>query len=120
MSMFASAEFTKIRARAEALLPSTCTIQTGTITLDAIGGNTITWGATAESVPCKLSAKSRSQGETGGQFSVYTEWVFHLPYDESVSVGQRIVYESENYDIVSVEDNHDWRVFRGAIARRTE
>jgi len=120
MSMFASAEMTKIRARSEALLPGTCMIQTGTIVLDTIGGSTVTFGATATGVPCKLTAKTRTQGGSGDQFSVYTEWIFHLPYDEVVAVGQRIIYGSDNYEVVSVEDDHDWRVFRNVVAKRAE
>lgn len=120
MSMFAAAEMAKLRARAENLLPGTCNIQTGTVTLDAIGGNTVTFGNTSTAVPCKLAAKTHTQGMIGGQFSVYTEWVFHLPYDEAIAVGQRIVYGGDNYEIVSIEDDHDWRVFRQAIAKRAE
>lgn len=120
MSMFPAAQMTKIRARAEVMLPGTCTIQSGTITLDAIGGNTITFGDVATDVPCKLAAKSSSQAEVGSKFTAYTEWVFHLPHDQDVAVGQRIVYGGDNYEIVSVEDDHDWRVFRQAIAKRTE
>jgi len=120
MSMFSAAEMTKIRTRARATLPGTCTIQTGTVTLDSIGGSTVTFGTVATGVPCKLAARSASQGETGGKFSVYTEWLFHLPHDQDVAVGQRIVYGGDNYEIVSIEDAHDWRVFRQAITKRAE
>jgi len=37
-----------------------------------------------------------------------------------VAVGQRIIYGSDNYEVVSVEDDHDWRVFRNVVAKRAE
>jgi len=120
MSMFPSAMMAKIRDRAEALLPGTCNIQTGTVTLDSIGGSTITFGSVAAGVPCKLSARTHNQGLEGGKFSVFTEWTFHLPHDQPVSVGQRIVYGGDNYEIVGVEDDHDWRVFRNVTVERAE
>ena len=120
MSMFPSDLMNKFRDKAESMLPGTCVIQSGSITLDSIGGNTITYIDEYLAVPCKLATKTKSQGVTGGQFTVFTEWTFHLPYDQEIAVGQRIVYGGDNYDVVGVEDDHDWRVFRNAIVERSE
>lgn len=121
MSFLTDQELTEIRAEVEKVLPDTCTIQTETLTSDGGGGGTVSWTDAATSVACKLVAKTAGVADLeGGRINYHTDWLVRLPYDQSVAVGQRIVIGGDNYEVMSVEDDHSWRALRSAYCRRTK
>ncbi len=120
MSLLTAKELTDIRAEVEKMLPGTCTIMDRSTTRDAIGGGTATWGTASADVLCKLAPERAMVGGLGGQVSVYTGWVLSVPFDQAVTAGQRVVYDSDNFEVVSVEDDHDFRFVRRVYLRRSD
>jgi len=108
-----SVELDRMRSDSEALMPSTCSVLTRTETPDGQGGVTVTW-ATATAVPCRLAPMNlMARTDTAGdQFSIHEIYVLSVHWDRAIKSFDRIVYDSDTYQVMSVEDDHDWRVAR--------
>ncbi|MFQ5433490.1 MAG: head-tail adaptor protein [Anaerolineae bacterium] len=118
-----SAELTQMRADAEAVvLPSTCTIQTVTRTADGMGGWSDSWANTYTSVTCRLAplGAGRAQTERGEAWAVSGAWVLTVKQDQAIAAGNRVIYSSDTYEVISVQDDHDFRVLRRAFLRRID
>lgn len=119
--MLTAAELTAIRDTADNTLDDTCTLLSGTLTIDAMGGGTMLWGTVATSVSCKVAPKSMGAPDaTGGKISYHTDWTMHVAYDQAITAGQRVTFDSDTYQVVSVEDDHTWRTLRTAVMQRVE
>lgn len=120
MTLLTATELADMRTVVESMLPGTCTIQNRSISRDSIGGGTATWANAATSVACKLAPERAIVGGAGGQVSVHSGWVMSVPFDQTITAGQRVVYNSDNFEVVSVEDDHDFRVVRRVYLRRSD
>ena len=120
--MLNAVELTSMRYDAELLLPSTCTIQTLGIVADGHGGMTKTWMNTYTSVACRLAPVQQSErtDASGGQFTVHSAWHLSVPYDQAIVTNNRVIYASDTYEVMQVDDDHDFRVLRRATLRRVD
>jgi hypothetical protein len=115
-----ASELTSMRDLAETMLPSTCSIQTLTRTSDGMGGFTNSWANTYTSIPCKLSAGPGPTAEYGAQFQVHSEWTLSVAFDQAIVGGNRVVLNSDTFEVVRVKDDHDFRILRRAELKRVD
>ena len=115
-------ELVQLRADAEDYLPDTCTIQTGSNTRTTDGGFTTAFSNTYTSVPCRLAPLQAGQMERleGDQQTAVTRWVLTIAYDQAIAEGNRVVHDSETYEIEHLEDTHSNRTARRAYLRRAD
>jgi hypothetical protein len=119
--MLTDEELQAMRDEAETVLTDTCTIQDKSYAADGGGGNTVTWSDAATSVKCRLAPLTKGMPAVRGDRIDYkTDWIIHVPYDQAISAEQRVVLNSDNFEVMSVEDDHHFRVLRTAYCRRTE
>jgi len=112
-------ELQRMRLDAEALMPSTCTTQVRSTTSDGQGGVTETWTDT-DDVPCRLAPMglgNRSSSE-GDRFVVHEAYILSVHWDRSIAPGNRVVFDSDTYEVLSVDDDHDYRVARRAVVQK--
>ena len=116
--MITSKELALMRRTAGLMLPGSCTIQTRTRVFDGQGGETETW-TDATNIPCKLDTDVPQHHSTeGDQYRVHDFWVFKFRYDQTIESGSRVVFESDTYEVVTVEDDTTWRALRRAYVRK--
>jgi len=114
-----AAELAQARSDAEELLPSTCTIQVRSTAADGYGGVSESWSDT-DDVPCRLdnvSVKARMEG-SGDKTTVHDAWTLFVHWDRSIAAGNRVVFGGDTYEVISVQDDHDWRLLREATLQR--
>ena len=119
-------ELADMRAHAEQLLPTTCTIlyRTGK-TSDGMGGWTETWGTAATSVSCRLDAMPASYrvDTSGEQWKVHNAFKLLVPYDQDINMGGtpvRVTLGGDTYHVIAVDDDQHWRMLRRAFVRRVD
>ena len=112
-------ELTQARSDAEELLPSTCTIQVRSTAADGQGGVTESWSDT-DGVPCRLDAMNVSarSSASGDKFTLHDAWTLYIHWDRSITAGNRVVFDSDTYEVLSVQDDADWRLLRQATLQR--
>jgi len=117
---FTAAELAQMRLHAEELLPSTCTIQARSTAPDGMGGVTVTWTNTT-SVPCRLDAVTSlgtKSSATSDKFTIHDAWTLFVHWDRAIVVGNRVTFDGDTYEVLAVEDDHDWRLLRQATLQR--
>ena len=122
MTMLTADELSAMRTEAEKVLISTCSLLNPSTTRDDMGGGTATWG-TATSVPCRLSMVQGLRAQTvtiAGQFQVHAPFVLSLEWDRTVLAGYRAIVNSDTFEVLNVDDDHDDRVLRRAYLRRVD
>ena len=117
-----AAELAAMRAIAPGVLPNTCVISTASWASDGMGGGTTTWAVLAGgTASCKLVAKSSgAPDQTGGVITYHTDWLLHMAWNGTILPGYRVAVNSDNYQVVSVEDDHSWRFLKNAMLKRVE
>jgi len=115
-------ELTAMRAVAEQAMTATCTIQTFTNTPDGMGGFSQSWANTYTSVVCRLAARNVAGSDQleGDQFKAVTSWVLTVPYDQVVTVQNRVVIGGDTFEVESLQDDHDYRTARRLYLRRVD
>jgi len=113
------AELTQARLDAEELLPSTCTIQVRNTSPDGQGGVTESWSDT-DGVPCRLDSMNVAgkSSASGDKFTIHDVWTLYVHWDRSIAPGNRVVFDSDTYEVLSVQDDDDWRLLRRATLQR--
>ena len=93
MSMISTADLARMRAQAEELLDTTCTIQSATRTTDSQGGFTNSWATASSGVACRLNRYDRREDHKilGERSTIVADWVVTMAHDQAVTVDQRIV-----------------------------
>lgn len=121
MGFLGTDELEAIRNHMEATLPDTCSIISVTNSADGQGGVTETPG-TVTGVPCRCSPvpiQARSDS-TGEQFRVHNVYVFSLHWDRAVTVRDKIVFDSDTYRVIGLNDDHSERFLRRATTLKEE
>jgi hypothetical protein len=87
-------------------MTGTATAQRPTYAADAYGGQVPTFAALLSDFPCTVQPKSgREVGDENGQRVMHRMFNLYTPTDiTSVRTGDRIVFNSANYLVESVED----------------
>jgi len=114
-----AAELTQARLHAEELLPSTCTIKVRSTAADGMGGVTESWADT-DNVPCRLDAVNiaAKSSASGDKFTIHDVWTLYVHWDRAIAAGNRVVFDSDTYEVLSVQDDKDWRLLRKAMLQR--
>jgi len=114
-----AAELAQARLHAEELLPNTCTIQTRSTAADGMGGVTETWSDT-DDVPCRLDAVNMAarSSASGEKFTIHNIWSLFVHWDRAIAAGNRVVMGGDTYEVLSVQDDMDWRLLRKATLHR--
>lgn len=109
--MLTPTELARMREDVAPSLPDTLVIHRATRTADGVGGQTSVWAAFG-TVACRVEPVDRGQGEeiAGSREAEPTEYVIHLPYDETVTPDDRVVYAGETFEILEVVDHRSWDV----------
>jgi hypothetical protein len=123
MAFLTAADLAAMRTQMTAMLPDTCTLLSGTLTSDGMGGGTMVWGTASAGVACKLArvVNVRNSGAViGGQIQYESGWTLHVPYNQAIAPGQRVVVNGGTFEIESVHDIHSWNMLRNALMRQLE
>lgn len=112
-------DLAQMRADVAQMLPGTAIILTGTRTSNGMGGGSVAWTATG-TVACRFDPFDRAvqiEQVAAGE-AMRVEYVLTLAYDASITLGQRVRVEGDDYEIRRLSDEHNWRVSRRAVIRR--
>lgn len=118
MTVITAKEMAEMRSIADDYFPDTCTIQTETEAVDALGGITSSWANTHLRVPCRLDPFSGSvagtEAPTNSALEGQTMWTLNIPYDQAISIEMRVVHDSVTYEVAAVWDTQSYRTIRRA------
>jgi SPP1 family predicted phage head-tail adaptor len=114
-------ELAQLRADQGNYLPDTCTIQTKTSASDGMGGWTDTWSNTYTSVSCRLAPMSPGdESLQAEQLAMGTGWVLTIAHNQVIAETNRVVHDSETYEVVGMEDTHSNRTAKRIYLRRLD
>jgi len=103
MGYLGADELANIRAHLKVTLPDTCTIQYPTWVSDGMGGGTHVWTARGTAIKCRLAPKGGGQAFiTQAQVKEGMAWVLSLPHDQTVEVEDRVLVDSNTYQVTQV------------------
>ena len=113
-------ELSQLQGDADDYMPDTCVIHDPTVTVDTMGGQSMSWAAAA-TVPCRL-APIRGLGEVinGAQITSVTSWVLTITHDRAIDATQRVTTGGDTYQVESVEDQHSNRTARRVYLTRLD
>ncbi len=120
MTELTAQELTDMRAIADDFFPDTCTIQTPTASIGAMGGIGVSYANTYTNVACRLDP----QGPGGGEAIVNealegkSGWMLNIPYDQDIDITYRVVHDGVDYEVARVSDTQSYRTIRRALLTR--
>lgn len=122
MTVITDQEITDMRAIADNFFPDVCTIQVRTETADALGGVSVSYANTYTGVACRLDPQII--GATEGIENMTTEaeswWMLNIPYDQAISVEDRVVHDGKTYEVQQAMDTNSYRTIRRARLIRVD
>jgi len=120
MSGLTDQELVALRVIADDWFPDTCTIQTRTESVDALGGSSLSWSDTYEDVDCRLAPLGMQRAEQVFNFALEgrSTWMLSVAYDQAITIEDRITFDSDTYEVLAVEDDHSYRTIRRALLAR--
>ena len=96
------------------VLPDTCHIMSKTLASDGMGNSVVTWGTATANVPCRLDTYGNPvEGQIGGGIEPFRQWILTIPYNETISVQNRILHDGITYEVTGVDDDKSWPVTIG-------
>lgn len=110
-----------MRTAAGSLLPDTCTIQTRTNTVSALGEATPTWASTYTSVACRLdpvSTVSMYESMQASRIVSDSDYTLTVPYTQAIDATMRVLVDGTAYEVLGVDTGKSWAVTRRASLRR--
>lgn len=116
------AQLAIMRAQVERMLPGTVVIQSVTEVSDGAGGWTEAWAAVAGgTVSARVDPVTQRQAI---ELNIAQEQIEDLrqltvSWDAPLGEGERVLYESEAWEIVSRVADHSWNVSRRAVIMRS-
>lgn len=113
MRAISTGELARLRSTQETALPDTCTIQTRTQSVDALGGITHSYANTYTGVACRLDVADQGS-ETVRNSAVQAEsgWVLTLPHNQAISVTDRVIHGGLTYEVSAVGASRSWLTAR--------
>ncbi len=103
------------RETSDAFLPGTAVIQAKTKTSDGQGGET--WAYAARSggtVDARLAAENTQprSGEIASRSAAVTSWILTLPSDTTIANTDRVTFDSNTYEVLSIADRDPEEIAR--------
>lgn len=121
MTALSAQELTDMRTLADDFFPDTCTIQAKTESAGAVGGVAHSWANTYTSVACRLDPQNfGSEGVNAAALEGKSLFVLNIPYDQAISIEDRVVHDSKTYEVASVWDTHSYSTIRRALLVRED
>jgi len=120
MTGLTSGELTKMRSVADDFLPDTCTIQTLTDGVDALGGITKTFANTYTGVACRVDPQSGGESVVNAALTGVSIWTLNIPYNQPIAVTNRVVHNAKTYEVAAVMDTNSYVTIRRATLKRVE
>lgn len=121
MTAISTKELSDMRALADDFFPGTCTIQTLTESTGAMGGVSHSWANTYTSVACRLDPRGfGAEGVVNAALEGKSMFVLNIPYDQAISIEDRIIHDSKTYEVNGVWDTHDYSTIRRALLTRVD
>ena len=74
---------------------------------DGMGGFTTNWGTTGTAI-CRLDIKGGQEAQVGGGYIPFTQTILTLPHDAIVTTANRVKYDDDTYNVVTVYDDRSW------------
>jgi hypothetical protein len=119
MTVLTDQELTDMRTIADDFFPDTCTIQTVTVSLGAMGGISNSYGDTYENVPCRVDpADSGAEGIVNEALEGRSGWWLNIPYDQAIAIEDRVIHSGITYEVRSVRDTNSYSTIRRAMLER--
>jgi len=107
MSLITNDDLSWMRDTLELTMPGTCYILAGTSTSDGMGGFSQSWGTIGTSI-CRLDIKGGREAQAGGGYIPFTETILTLPHDAVITNTNRIKFDDDIYNVVTVYDDRSW------------
>lgn len=87
-----------------------------------MGGFEDSYADTYTNVPCKLAPPSpgTSRENEANRFTVATGWELRLKQSQVIESGYRVVVASHTYEVLSIEDDHQWATVKIARLKRID
>lgn len=121
MTTLTTTELTSMRDAVEGLLPDTCDIIERSVTTDETGGWGETDGTTHEDIPCRVTPvdpRGRVGKEIATRLLDEPLWKITVPWDQALSVQDRVIHSGKTYEVIWVADLGSERLYRWAYMRR--
>lgn len=120
--MLSTAELSAMRTEAEKVLDQTCTIQILTRVSDGMGSSSESWADAYTEVGCRLyPLRTRRLAEFSYERIRYTNlWGLHVKNGQVVNVGGRVVLGTNTYEVLGVQDDHQWLLLKTVILTKLE
>lgn len=110
-------ELARLRTDVLALLPETCDVLSVSRAADGFGGMTETWGTSSAAVACRMDHRSGQMAVAGNALQAFTGDVLTLPYNTTISTGNRVKYSGGTYNVESVNEGSDLVVKRAMVQK---
>jgi hypothetical protein len=121
MTALSAQELTDMRTIADDFFPDTCTIQAKTESAGAMGGVSHSWANTYTGVACRLDPQGfGSEGVRNAALEGQSTFILNIPYDQAISIEDRVVHSGKTYEVVSVWDTHSYSTIRRAELTRVD
>lgn len=118
--MLPDAELNAMRTELETLMPDTVVIQTVARASDGQGGWVDSWAASGtvsgriDPAPFQFSGEEKA----GGAVQPHHAYFVTIPYDTTITTNNRVVVNSETYEITSVDKGKSWAITKRVIVER--
>lgn len=121
MQVLSSAELVSLKAAVEAHFPDTCTIQTVTESVDALGGVVHTWANTHTGIACRLDQQGFGS-ESVNDAALEGESIYDLSLasTQAISIEDRVIFNGKTYEVQAVQDAHSDEIVRKARLIRVD
>ncbi len=111
-STLTSAELAQMRTDLEdVMLPDTCTILSGTQTVDGQGGGTLTWGTTTTGVKCRVDFLSGDEAVFGGQLKPFVGFNLTVPHNTTLTTANRVIHGTITYNVSEIDTGKSWALY---------
>lgn len=119
MTLISTSDLVWMRAQVAQTLPDTAIIKAVTTVSDGAGGRTPTWAAvTGGTVSCRidpLGSSAAADAVIASQEAITTHYQLTVPHDAPIAQNNQVEINSDVYEVVSLYEDHSWRVSRRAI-----
>jgi head-tail adaptor len=108
------AEIDFMRAAADALLATTCTIQRAVETRTDQGGTRQTWADLATGVPCRLDVlrglqiNASNEKEIDGALGVVMDYTLYLKHTQDITEKDRVILGGHMFEVQAVLGDETW------------
>jgi hypothetical protein len=119
MPLIVDSDLAYMRAMVLEMLPDKCNILSETITPDGQGGVSSTWGTASTNIACRLDDKALGTNQLVAiaiGLKAAHQYQLSLPYDATISAGNRVEISGATYTVINVNANQSWlAVTRAAL-----